>query len=154
MTLYEFLKLLHIAAAIVWVGGAVTLNVIGTRMWRARASERVASFGRDTKWLGDHIYIPSIGVLLVVGIWMVIESPAWNFGQVWVLFGLGGIAATGFTGALFLGPGAARMGQLIDERGPDDPEVLAHIRRILTVSRLDLLVLTLVVVDMVVKPFL
>lgn len=46
------------------------------------------------------------------------------------------------------------MGQLIEERGPDDPEVLAHNRRILTVSRVDLLVLTLVVVDMVVKPFL
>jgi hypothetical protein len=59
-----------------------------------------------------------------------------------------------FTGALFLGPGSARMGQLIEERGPDDPEVLAHNRRILTVSRVDLLVLTLVVVDMVVKPFL
>lgn len=64
-------------------------------MWRARESERVGSFGRDVKWLGDHLYIPSIGVLLVVGIWMVIESPAWNFGQFWVLFGLGGIAATG-----------------------------------------------------------
>lgn len=45
--------------------------------------------------------------------------------------------------------GARWAGQ---ERGADDPEVQRRVQRIFTISRYDLAVLLLVVVDMVVKP--
>jgi hypothetical protein len=38
------------------------------------------------------------------------------------------------------------------ERGPSDPEIQERIRRIFIVSRIDLVVLTPVVADMVFKP--
>ena len=56
-------------------------------------------------------------------------------------------------GALFLGPESGRIGKLIDERGAADPEVRRRITRILVYSRFELLLLVLVVVDMVIKPF-
>jgi hypothetical protein len=55
-------------------------------------------------------------------------------------------------GAAFLGPEAGRIARLTGERGPDDPEIIRRIQRIFSISRYDLSVLVLVVVDMVVKP--
>jgi len=50
------------------------------------------------------------------------------------------------------GPEAERLGKALGERGPSDSEVGRRIRRILVISRIDLVVLLLVVADMVFKP--
>ena len=54
---------------------------------------------------------------------------------------------------LFLGPESGRIGKLIDAHGPEHAEVGARIRRILMISRIELLLPIAVVFDMVVKPF-
>ena len=51
-----------------------------------------------------------------------------------------------------MGPELGRVGKLIAERGPDEAHVASRMDRILTVSRIELIVLFLVVVDMAVKP--
>jgi hypothetical protein len=56
------------------------------------------------------------------------------------------------TGRSHLGPTSGKLGKLIEEKGPDDPEAQKTLARILAVSRVDLLVLLLIVIDMVVKP--
>lgn len=55
-------------------------------------------------------------------------------------------------GAGYLGPESGRLGKLVDERGPDDPEYQRRISTIFLVSRIELLLLILVVLDMTVKP--
>jgi hypothetical protein len=69
-----------------------------------------------------------------------------------VIIGLLGIANTIVVGAAFLGPEAGRIARVAAERGPDDPEVLRRTERIFAISRYDLGVLILVVIDMAVKP--
>jgi hypothetical protein len=76
----------------------------------------------------------------------------WNFSDAWILLGLLGYAATFVTGAFFLGPEAGKLGRIVDERPADDPEVRARMHRIFVISRIDLVVLILVVADMVFKP--
>ena len=44
------------------------------------------------------------------------------------------------------------MGRLLEERGVEDAEVQARIKRLFMVSRIDLTVIVLVVVAMVLKP--
>jgi hypothetical protein len=44
------------------------------------------------------------------------------------------------------------LGRAIEERGPDDPEYQRRLARIFLVSRIELLLLILVVLDMTVKP--
>lgn len=88
---------------------------------------------------------------LVFGVWLVAVSE-WNFTDTWIVLGLVGIAITIVTGAGFLGPEAERLGKALGERGPSDSEVGRRIRRILVISRIDLVVLLLVVADMVFKP--
>jgi hypothetical protein len=40
----------------------------------------------------------------------------------------------------------------VEQRGPDDPEYLRRLGRIFLVSRIELVILILVVIDMAIKP--
>jgi len=149
---YDWLKLLHILAAIVWVGGGVFVQIYVTRLIRANEMPRVTSFARDIERIGMTVFTPASILVLLLGVAMVWYSPAWTIGQLWVILGLIGIANTIVVGAAFLGPEAGRLARVMEERGSDDPEVRRRIRRIFAVSRYDLVVLVLVVADMVLKP--
>jgi hypothetical protein len=83
---------------------------------------------------------------------MVLYSPVYNFSDTWILLALVGFAATFVTGAFFIGPTAGRIATLMETEGPTSPAVQAGIRRIFLVSRIDQVVLLLVVADMVFKP--
>jgi uncharacterized membrane protein len=148
---YLILKSLHVVAAVAWVGGALTQNILATRLKKANEGPLMAGFAREAEWIGTHVYLPSSILLLGLGIWMVATS-AWNFTDLWIIIGIAGILATVVTGAGFIGPTSKKIGEAIAARGPDDPEVTRGIERLLSVARVDLAVLFLVVIDMVTKP--
>jgi hypothetical protein len=50
------------------------------------------------------------------------------------------------------GPESGRIGKLGEERGPTDPEVQRRIGRILVISRIEFVLLVLIVLVMVLKP--
>jgi hypothetical protein len=77
---------------------------------------------------------------------------AYDLGQGWVLFGFIVFLLSFISGAGYLGPESGRLGKLVDERGPEDPEYQRRLKRIFRVSRIELLLLILVVLDMTVKP--
>jgi uncharacterized membrane protein len=143
MELYEVLLLFHILAAITWVGGAVSINILGARMQRGEAIA-LAEFARQTEWIGSRLFAPSTVLVLGLGIWMVAINDAWTIGQLWIILALVGIAITGITGAAFFGPESKRISEAIRARGPDDPDARRRIRRVIALGRLD--------VDMVIKP--
>ncbi len=149
---YDWLVLLHIIAAIVWVGGGFATQVYAERARRATDPARLAGFARDIEWAGSRVFAPASLLVIVVGIVMVLVNPAWDFGQLWITLALVGVAISFITGAVFLGPESGRIGKLIEERGPEDPEVLRRIGRTLVISRIDYVVLLLVVGLMVFKP--
>jgi hypothetical protein len=70
-----------------------------------------------------------------------------------VQIALAGWGASFLIGLLFLGPESGRLAKLQADRPPSDPEVQQRIRRILTVARLDALILLFIVFDMTAKPF-
>ena len=147
--LYEWLLALHILAAVTWVGGGITGQVLASRM--RRDPDRLAKTALDLEWVGTHVYLPASLVLLFAGIFLVIEGQ-WGFTTPWVLIGLIGWGLTIVTGAGFLGPETKRLHAAMEQKGLDDPTVTAGINRIFVISRIDLVVLLLVVIDMAVKP--
>jgi hypothetical protein len=82
---------------------------------------------------------------------MIAESDVWSFRDAWVIIGLLGIVSTIVIGAGFLGPGAGRLARSM-AGGASVAELRPQMNRILLISRIDLLVLFLVVADMVFKP--
>ena len=142
---------MHVLAAIVWVGGAIYAQALATKVMREGDPAHLAVTAKDLGQLGQRVSLPAAVSVLVFGVWLVAVS-ALNFTDAWILIGLVGIAITIVTGAFFLGPEAERLGKLAPEHDPADPEIQRRIRRIFAISRIDLVVLILVVADMVFKP--
>lgn len=94
--------------------------------------------------------MPMSIVVLLAGIAMVWYGP-YTF-ELWIALALIGFVVTVLTGALFLGPQGGKFARMAEERGLDDPQVIAGRDRLIAVSRIDYAVLVLIVLDMVFKP--
>jgi uncharacterized membrane protein len=151
LSYYEFLKFIHIMMAIVWVGGAIAVQVLAFRILKTKDSQRLATFSSDIGALGEKMFAPASVVLVIVGILMVIDGYP-GFSDTWIIIGIVGFLATLITGLFYLTPTSKKLGAMLEERGAEDPAAQATIRRLLAISRIDLVVLILVVFNMVTKP--
>jgi uncharacterized membrane protein len=151
MTGYQWLLAVHILCVVVWVGGTGTMQILAIRAQGASDPSRMVVLGGEVEWVGQHVYLPASILVLISGIAMVINGE-WGWGHFWILFGLFGILFSAITGATFLGPEAGRLKKLMQEQGENAPEVRSRLSRIFLVSRIELLVLLLVVADMALKP--
>jgi uncharacterized membrane protein len=151
VTWYTFFKSVHVLTAVVWVGGATMIQALALRITRTGDARRQAEFAKDTEVVGTRLFIPTTWILLLAGIAMMINLD-WSWHQNWIVFGLVAFALSFAVGAGFLGPEGGRIAAVIEREGPQSPEAQARIRRILLVSRCELVVLIAVIVNMVVKP--
>ncbi len=149
---YDALKFVHVLAAVVWVGGGLFLQYQATRLRGAGDLHRLAAFAQDVEKAGMQVFMPASLVALLMGISMVLYSPALGFTTTWILIGLLGYAATFVTGAFFLGPATGKLGRALETDGPESSTVQTGITRIMAISRIDEVVLILVIADMVFKP--
>jgi uncharacterized membrane protein len=148
---YKWLLAFHILLSVVWVGSNTAIQIFVIRAKRAGA-DRLSYFAREIEWYGTRVLVPSSLILVILGFILLHESSgAYDLGQGWVTFGFVVWLLSFLAGAGYLGPESGRLSKLVDERGPDDPEYLRRLGRIFVVSRIELLLLILVVLDMAVK---
>lgn len=151
MTWYTFFKSVHVVAAAVWVGGALMIQAFAFRILRTGDGQRQADFAKDSEVVGMRVFMPTTWILLLAGIAMMINLD-WSWGQNWIVFGLISFALSFVLGAGFLGPEGGRIAAILEREGPNSRAAQARIRRILVLSRAELVVLVAVVFNMVVKP--
>jgi len=149
MTFYEVILFLHIAAAVMWVGAGMLLFVLGLRADRARDDATIVQVLGYAGSLANIYFIPASLATFAFGLIMTID--AWAFDQLWIILGLIGYLATFFTGAVLIGPRAEKLGAEMAERGVGPAQIVEG-RKILTIARIDYVVLFLVIFDMAVKP--
>ena len=149
MTWYSFLLFVHVAMAVVWVGGGLMMQFFGIRAAMSGDPSRFAALGADIKWIADRVFIPASLLAFASGILLVVDSDFYGFGDDWIVIGLALYATTFLAGLLWLGPESARAGKLTAEGSPEaGPRML----RLIMLARLDLVVLFAIVYDMTVKP--
>lgn len=149
---YKWWLAFHILLAVVWVGSNTAIQIFVVRATRAD-SDKLAYLAGEIEWYGTRVLLPTALALVVIGfILLHVSAGAYDLGQGWVLFGFIVWLLSFIVGAGFLGPESGRLSKLVDERGPDDPEYQGRLKRIFLVSRIELLLLILVVLDMAVKP--
>jgi uncharacterized membrane protein len=149
-SLYEWLMFLHVLAAMVWVGGLVALLAFGRRTLREGDPGAVARFVGSLRVIGPALLAPAAGLVLVLGIWMVLDSDAWDFGQTWVWLGLAVLVAAALVGAIFLSRAGLAAERAV--QAADTAEALRQLR--LWSVGIGVIVALLVVAtwDMVFKP--
>jgi len=153
MSLYELFLFAHIAFAILWLGAGFSLVVLGLLgEWKDDEGSMGTALDVANR-LGNVYFVPVSALVIVSGVALVLESDAWSFGQLWIVLGLVGYALTFLTGLLVIKPRAERIGKLIEAAGGQmTPAAMLEGRKLLTLARIDYVVLFLVVLDMVVKP--
>ena len=139
MSTYEFLLFAHLLFVVTWVGTDIGLQVLALRAMGA-GPERTIAFTADVEWLGTRLLVPSSLLVIVFGILLVNEL-GYDFGRHWIVLG--------FVGLRVLVPGRRDFPRPRDRahrplRGgaaADDPDVQRRIRRVLSVSRIELVIL-------------
>ena len=152
MTWYAFLLFFHIAMAAVWVGGGAMIQLFALRALRTEDPKRMADFAGDVEWIGSRFLTAASALAFVSGVLIVTDSDFYGFGDDWLVLGLILFGVTFVAGAAFFGPESGRIKKLIEAEGPSSPVVQSRIRRILALSRADLMLLFLIIFDMAVKP--
>lgn len=152
MTWYDFLLFLHITGAVVWVGGAAMMQFFGLRTMASGSGERLADLAGDLEWIGFKVLMPSAGLAFLAGLGLVWNASFWTIGDDWIVIGLALFGLTFLAGFLFFGPESGRVGKLVAAEGASSPVVQVRIKRLIVLSRIDLVLLFLIIFDMTVKP--
>lgn len=151
MTLEVWLHLGHVAGAIAWLGGGLTLFILGLRARSSDDPMAISEFGRILAHVGPRVLVPGVLAVLVFGILMVLSGDGWNFSQTWILIGLGLFATAFLIGVGYLSRLGIRLGR-VDQEGAGPVEQRALVARWLTGYGVVLVILAVAVWDMVAKP--
>lgn len=149
MDWYSIVKFLHVAAAILWVGGGFVLFLLGVLAQRAGNIEEKLQAMRASGQLGGRFFAPMSMLTLIFGL---IMCGFWvGFSDLWIVIGLVGYATTFSIGMFIFKPTGERMGAMIARDGVT-PAVLEIGERMMRAARLDYAVMLVIVADMVLKP--
>lgn len=151
MTLYEFLKFVHVLLAIVAVGFNASYGI-----WIARAAkepEHELHVLRGIKFLDDRIANPAYGLLLAVGIALVFVG-GWEITTFWILTSLILFVVTTLVAVVLYTPALRRQIALLEAGQGRSDEYAALSKRAAAIgAALGVLVVAIVFL-MVTKPTL
>jgi uncharacterized membrane protein len=149
---YLVFNSIHVLAAIIWLGGGATITVLAWQAQRIKDNAQLLQIGKQAEWLSIRVFVPSSLIILAMG-FVLMHKGGYAYGSFWALFGLIAWGVSFVVGAGFLGPEAGKLTKLIETKGPEDPEVIARLNRIIAVARTDVFLILLIATDMVAKPF-
>ncbi len=151
MSLYLFLKFLHVLAAIVAVGTNATYGMLLARAHRD--PKHLRHVRESVRALDRTLANPAYALLLITGLLMVWIGPL-SIPTPWVLSSLILFLLTAALGLLVLTPLTRRQGEALARHGPNSPEYQRMRKQIGRLSGLAVLILLVITYLMVAKPVL
>lgn len=152
MELSDWLVFLHILGAIVWMGAALVQTAVVTRARRDPDRSLAVQRAHELEWVGPWLIGPASLVVIALGIWITVREDWISFSQTWIWLSLVLVAVSTVLGIGYFGPEGKRIGTIVSERGPNDPEAQRRVGRLQAVSYADLVILAAVLWLMVFKP--
>jgi uncharacterized membrane protein len=95
--------MLHVGAAVVWVGGALFITIIAVLAELANDDDQLLQIGHWAETVAGRLFPVMSFVVLGFGIAMTSNGDIPS-NQFWIIFGLVAWAMSAATGILFLGP--------------------------------------------------
>ena len=152
MTFDQFLLIVHIFLATVWLGGGLSVTIVALRAQFSRDPKKVCRVGAEVEWFGSRVLMPSAVLVFLSGV-----ALAWLFGsfqEVWVIISLAAFGLSAIAAVVLLGPTPGVLRCLIMEHGELSEPVQSRIRRHFLFNRIEVALLTVVLISMVLKPTL
>jgi uncharacterized membrane protein len=149
MDWYIVSKFVHVAAAVLWLGGGISHVLLASMAMARRSDGDFISTIRNVAVLGKRVLVPCTVVTLISGLTMV-----WLGGlgfDAWIVLGLVGILATGAIGGMVLGPMSRKTATLSDD-STKTTDAIAAGRKMLPFAKADSAMLVAIVYLMVTKP--
>lgn len=152
VTLVSVIVALHVLGAAVWLGGVAAAEQIGARTRRRAGADATVRFVADYGITSRRLILPASLVVLLSGGWLMQEL-GYKMSQQWWLGAGMGLWLVAFLGSTMLrGPQAKRMQALATQHGAAAEDVQWRARRVLLLARGELLLVTVALVLMVIKP--
>jgi uncharacterized membrane protein len=148
----EFLLAAHVLGAVIWVGGSWTLLSIGLYLRGKSATSRV-DYSRWSGAIATRLFAPASIVVIIAGPLLASDLDL-DFGEAWIQIGFVGWFLSFLIGVFFYNREEKKREAIIDQQGVEADAVRASLDRVITVAAIDTAIVTLVVLDMVIKPFL
>ena len=151
--MYDFLLTVHVLAAVLWVGGGVTLHILVRRAMAMPDPRATHEAMLQVEWVGQRFYPAFSLFLIVAGILLVTrDEGGFEFSDTFIQLGLAGWVISFLIGIGFYEREGKKRAAIVETEGPESPSVAASFRRTAMVNSFELLILVLVVVDMTTKP--
>ena len=148
MELRDILLVVHIAAAGTWLGANVLQAMVPSLAAR-QSSQAVAGWYRVTAVLSTRLYMPVGILLLITGVWMVLDNEGYSFADGFVSIGFAAIVIGALLGKFVFEPGSERAAQAIESG--DKVAIKAASGRIAAFGTVDTLVLLFTMTAMVLQ---
>jgi uncharacterized membrane protein len=149
--LYDWLESVHVLMAVIWVGGAVAIQILAIRVNRSGNRAFAFELTKQIEFIGTRVFVPASLVLVGLGVWMVSIGP-WDFSMAWIDLAIAMFVFSFVSGAFYIGPQLKKLMGVVEREGVESPAVDSITGRIFLVSRVELVLLVLIVFDMVLKP--
>ena len=148
--LYNWLMFGHVLAAMVWLGGTAVLGLLAAQTIRQKEPDSLARFAATIGFVGPRLLAPATMLVAGLGVWLVLDSREWQFGQFWIDLAIGLFAAVLVIGAGFQSRAAIGAQRAIADRDTD--QAARQVRRWAWGALVILLLLVVITWDMTVKP--
>jgi uncharacterized membrane protein len=112
MDLEPWIHFAHVGGAIIWVGGGLTMSLIGLRVRRSGDIAVLGEFARTLRFLGLAVFTPAVLIVLLSGVWLVLDHSG-DFTRPWILLALVAFALAFLIGVLYLSRSALRLERVV-----------------------------------------
>ncbi|MDN5796918.1 MAG: CopD family protein [Intrasporangium sp.] len=148
--MYGWLLFVHILAAMVWVGGALTLSALATHVLHEGRSDAVHRFVTSLRVIGPLVFAPAPVLVIGFGVWIVLIGDTWTFAQAWLSASFALFGAAFLVGVAF----QSRAAIAAERAAADDrqDEAIRQLRRWSWGSRVVVVLLAAATWVMVFKP--
>jgi hypothetical protein len=148
MELRDILLVVHIAAAGTWLGANIIQAIVPSRAAK-QGPVAAAGWFRVAARLSTRLYMP-VGILLVLtGIWMVLDSEVFSFASVFVSIGFVVIVIGALLGKFVFEPGSEQAAQAFE--AGDQSAIKAAVGRVAAFGTVDTLLVLFAITAMVIK---
>ena len=150
MSWYELLLFLHVLAIATWFGSSAAISAMAFMAIKTGADAFASFMLPATKWAGRAH--PAAGVVLLLTGFAMVADADYSLGEAWLILAIVGLVVGMGIGGALIGRTADGLVKRIEGGSITAEELTDCGRQLLLYTRIELVVVVLVVADMVAKP--